>query len=92
MTDLKANNATPGSGSAKEWLDLRNLRAYAAVSDRTLRQWIRRPCNPLPAVQVGRKLLVKRTDFDSWLKQHGRRRSADDLGGIVNEMVTTLKE
>ena len=91
MTDLNANNATSGSGATKEWLDLRNLRAYAAVSDRTLRQWIHRPYNPLPSVQVGRKLLVKRTDFDGWLRQHGRRRSADDLAGIVNEMVTNPK-
>ena len=40
----------------REWLDLRTLTEYACVSERTLREWIHRFENPLPAVQVGNKL------------------------------------
>jgi excisionase family DNA binding protein len=50
-----------------EWLDLRALTRYACVSQRTIRDWIHRLNNPLPAAQVGTKLLIKRSVFDQWL-------------------------
>lgn len=55
---------------AMEWLDLRGLTKYAAVSERTLRAWIHDPINPLPAYQVGSKLLVRKRDFDSYVERH----------------------
>ncbi len=53
-----------------EWLDLRALKHYASVSTRTIREWIHRTNNPLPAAQVGNKLLISRTVFDDWLAGH----------------------
>jgi integrase len=53
-----------------EWLDLRALTQYASVSVRTIREWIHRINNPLPAVQVGNKLLISRTAFNNWLTAH----------------------
>ena len=54
-----------------EWMDLKTLQHYADISDRTLREWIHLPVRPLPAKQVERgKLLVKRSEFDSWLESH----------------------
>lgn len=47
-------------GERAEWLDLKALQQYACVSERTLREWIHRPLNPLPATRVGTKLLVRR--------------------------------
>jgi hypothetical protein len=38
----------------REWLDLRALTQYASVSQRTIREWIHRSGNPLPAAQVGK--------------------------------------
>jgi hypothetical protein len=35
-----------------EWLDLKALTGYACVSERTLREWIHRDSNPLPASRV----------------------------------------
>jgi len=54
----------------KEWLDLRALTQYASVSVRTIREWIHRTNNPLPAAQVGSKLLISRTAFNDWLAGH----------------------
>ena len=68
-----------------DWLDLRRLTHYAAVSGRTLRIWIHSPVDPLPAVQVRGKILVRRTEFDRWLEQHRVR--TVDLGCIVSEVV-----
>ena len=43
---------------------------YAAVSKRTIREWLHRSLNPLPAVRVGTKILVRRSTFDAWLEKH----------------------
>ena len=53
-----------------EWLSLRGLGEYAQVSERTLRGWIHSPADPLPAAQVGGKILICRRDFDSWMRRH----------------------
>lgn len=68
-----------------EWLDLKALRAYACVSERTLRDWIHRSVNPLPAVQVGSKILVRKSTFDRWLENH--RLKTVDVGCIVDDLV-----
>jgi excisionase family DNA binding protein len=71
--------------SQPEWLDLKALRLYACVSVRTLREWVHRLINPLPAVQVGTKILVRRSTFDRWLENH--RLKSLDVGCIVDELV-----
>jgi excisionase family DNA binding protein len=53
-----------------EWMDLKQLTTYASVSERTLRGWIHALLNPLPAVRVGGKVLVRRSVFDAWLESH----------------------
>jgi hypothetical protein len=71
-----------------DWLDLRRLTQYAAVSERTLRSWIHSPVDPLLAVQVRGKILVRRTEFDRWLERHRVR--TVDLGCIVSEVVEAV--
>ena len=68
-----------------EWLDLKALRGYACVSERTLREWIHRPENPLPAVRVGTKLLVRRSTLDRWLEAHQVKQV--DVGCMVEEIL-----
>jgi excisionase family DNA binding protein len=68
-----------------EWLDLKALQRYACVSERTLRQWIHRASNPLPAARVGTKILVRRSSFDHWLENHSLK--TIDVGCIVDELV-----
>ena len=78
-----------GSAEKPEWMDLRALQRYACVSERTLRQWIHRPVDPLPAVRVGTKILVRRSAFDAWLEVHRMKRIDVDI--ILEEMITDLK-
>lgn len=68
-----------------EWLDLKNLSRYACVSERTLRTWIHRPIDPLPATQVGNKILIRRSAFDGWLETHKVR--VVDIEGIVEDLI-----
>lgn len=68
-----------------EWMDLKALQGYACVSERTLRDWIHRPENLLPAVRVGTKILVRRSGFDEWLENHRLERI--DVACIVNQVL-----
>ena len=71
-----------------EWLGLRELTEYAAVSERTLRGWIHLPSDALPAVRVGGKILIQRSQFDSWLGKHRiEPLPSVDVDAIVRELV-----
>ena len=72
-----------------EWLDLKALRKYACVSERTLREWIHRTVDALPAVRVGSKILVQRSTFDRWLGGHEVKHV--DVGCIVDELVAGVR-
>jgi excisionase family DNA binding protein len=74
-----------------EWMDLKTIQQYACVSERTIREWIHRPHKPLPAVQVDKKILIRRSQFDRWLEAHPIRPIAVDVGQIVDEVVTSLR-
>jgi len=73
-----------------EWMDLKALQEYACVSERTLREWIHRPINPLPASQVGAKMLIRRSAFDHWLEAHQVK--SVDVGCIVDEIAAGVME
>jgi len=74
---------------SREWLDLRELTEYAAVSERTLRAWMHRTIDPLPAVQVGGKILIRRTQFNLWLEHHRILPiSSVDVDSIVAELTS----
>jgi excisionase family DNA binding protein len=72
-----------------EWLDLKSLSRYACVSERTLRTWIHRPINPLPATQVGNKMLIRKIAFDGWLETHKVR--VVDIEGIVEDLIAGVR-
>jgi len=72
-------------GQPPEWLDLKALQRHACVSERTIREWIHRPVDPLPAVRVGTKLLVRRSIFDRWLEAHQVKQV--DVGCMVDEIL-----
>jgi excisionase family DNA binding protein len=73
---------------AREWLDLKALREYACISERTLREWIHLPTNPLPASRVGTKLLIRRSTFDHWLESY--RLKPANLSTIVDEVLSSV--
>jgi hypothetical protein len=73
-----------------EWMDLKVLQRYACVSERTLRGWIHRPINPLPAVRVSTKILVRRSTFDLWMETHKVKRI--DVESIVDEILDGVLE
>lgn len=72
----------------REWLSLRQLTEYAAVSERTLREWLHRTTDSLPAVRVDGKILVRRREFDTWLERHRMQPVGQiDVDGIVERLL-----
>src|SRR5262249_43449046 len=71
------------------FLDLRALSVYASLSVRKLRDLLDDPERPLPCYQVGGKLLVRRSEFDTWMAAH-RRRGRADVDRIVNDVLHEL--
>ena len=85
---VQGSDLAAGRRMQPEWLSLRGLGEYAQVSERTLRGWIHSPVDPLPAVRIGGKVLVRRADFDAWLQRHKIEPLAtDDVDAIVREVV-----
>ena len=75
------------------WLGLRQASRYVSASDRTLRTWIHLPVDPLPAVRVGGKILIKRLDLDLWLERHRiKTLEAVDLDGMVKDILQGLSD
>jgi excisionase family DNA binding protein len=74
-----------------EWMDLKAVQRYASVSERTVREWIHQPINPLPAAQVEKKILIKRSTFDRWLESHPVRSNEIDIDGLVAEVVNEVR-
>jgi excisionase family DNA binding protein len=58
------------------------------VSERTIRSWIRSPVNPLPAVKVRGKVLVRKSDFDAFLQRFRIRPPEEiDIDSIVRDVL-----
>jgi excisionase family DNA binding protein len=77
-----------------EWMDIKSAQEYANVSERTLREWIHRPVNPLPAAQVDHgKILIKRGNLDQWLEAHPVQSiNAIDVNLIADKILNDLKK
>jgi hypothetical protein len=85
---VRAIRLQANEGEVPEWLDLRALVKYASVSERTLRLWIHRDHDPLPAVRITGKVLVNRHRFDEWLTAHALKPAGSvDVTRLVNDLV-----
>jgi excisionase family DNA binding protein len=84
----------PQVKSDPEWMDLKSVQKYVEASERTIRDWIHNPVNPLPAVQVQYgKILIKRSKLDSWLEQHPIQPiNSLDVDAIADEVLNSLGE
>jgi excisionase family DNA binding protein len=75
-------------------MDLKAVQQYVCVSERTLREWLHLPVNPLPATQVARgKILINRSQLDRWLETH-RFQPVDsiDIDRITDDIMNNLHE
>ena len=71
-----------------QYFDLKGLSEYAALAVPTLRDYIK--SGALPCFKVKGKILVKRSEFDSWLERH-RVNKSQDLNRIVDDVLSSIK-
>jgi excisionase family DNA binding protein len=53
---------------AKKWLSVAEVAEELGLSDDTIRNWVNRKKNPLPAIKTGRDWRIKREDLDIFLE------------------------
>lgn len=70
--------------SDDRYLTIRELALYAGLCQKTIRNALVDPTNPLPHYRPTRKILVKRSEFDAWMEKH--RETAPDISAVVREM------
>ena len=73
------------------FLSLRALASYACVSVRKLREHLEDATHPLPHYRVGGKIVVRRSEFDTWISAY-RRVGQADIGGIVDSVMRDLRK
>jgi len=55
----------------KEYLTIAELAKYVSISQRTLRDHLKDPINPIPHFRIGtagRIIRIKKSEFDEWMK------------------------
>ena len=72
-----------------KFLDIKSLSDYSSLSVRTLRDYIADDTNPLPSYCVKRKILVKRSEFDSWIEKY--RANNATISNMLDEIVHDIQ-
>lgn len=71
------------------YLPLRALATYSGLSLRKLRDWLTDPLHPLPHYHVGGKILIRQSEFDTWIL--GFKAERDDRGAaIIDEFLRAV--
>lgn len=71
------------------FLPLRALAAYSGLGVRTLRAYLSDLTHPLPCYRVGGKILVRRSEFDTWIGRH-RQVGRGDIDRLVADALKGL--
>ena len=71
------------------YFSLKGLASYSSISVRKLREHMDDVSHPLPVYKVGAKLLVRRSEFDSWIARY-RQAGSVDVDRIVADVLKDL--
>ncbi len=70
------------------YFNLRGLAEYSSISVRTLRDYLNDASDPLPSYCVKMKILVRKSEFDAWLRKYRVRHKP--LTAVVDEVLTDV--
>jgi Helix-turn-helix domain len=83
---LSNNVARPVTVPCDEYFTLHELARYCKLSPRQLRNYLNLPPGQaLPCYRPGRRVLVRRTEFDTWFSQY-RQRGKPVLLRVLREL------
>jgi|APSaa5957512622_1039677.scaffolds.fasta_scaffold188625_1 excisionase family DNA binding protein len=72
----------------KEYLKVAELSDYSGISQRTLRDFLKDPVNPIPHFRVGvagRIIRIKKSEFDQWMESQ-RADQSDGIDELIAEV------
>ncbi len=72
------------------FLSLRALASYSGLSVRTLRSLLVDPVHPLACYRIGGRVLVRRSDYDSWAARY-RHVGDANLDQVVSKALKELR-
>lgn len=78
-----------GAYVADAYFSLRTLSSYSGLSVRRLRSYLTDRTWPLPFYRIGGKILVRRSDFDTWAAQF--RRDAVAIDALADDILQGLR-
>ena len=52
------------------FMSVKTTAAYSDLSQRTVWNLLADPLHPLPSYLVGKRRLIRRSDFDAWMETH----------------------
>ena len=70
------------------YFNLRGLAEYSSISVRTLRDYLASARDPLPCYSVKKKILVKKSEFDAWLKKYQVRHKP--ITAVIDEVLADV--
>jgi hypothetical protein len=73
------------------YLPLRALATYSGLSVRTLRNYLTDLARPLPHYRIGGRVLVKRSEFDTWAGRFRINKAGASMDSMVSELVAGLR-
>jgi excisionase family DNA binding protein len=72
------------------YLSLDELATYSGLSVRQLRKLLHAPSHPLPHFRVGKRVLVKRSEYDAWAQQFHQTGEAPEAA-LAREILDSMK-
>jgi hypothetical protein len=71
------------------FLSLQALATYSGLSRRKLRDHLTDPAHPLPCYRIGGKIVVRRSEYDTWATRY-RQVGHVDVDHIVSDVLETI--
>ena len=85
-TDTAVSSERDPDVTLQEYYTLKSLTTYCGIGLRTLRMYLTHPTHPLPHYRVGGKILVKRSEFEAWIRSF-RRAAGPGVDAMVAEVL-----
>jgi len=73
----------------KEYFTVLELSKYVGISQRTLRDHLKDPINPIPHFRIGaagRIIRIKKSEFDEWMNSQ-RATQGDEIDELIAEVL-----
>ena len=85
LPDKNSINPLESMEDHDKYLDIKKLSEYSSLSVRTLRDYLTDKADPIPSYCIKRKILVKKSEFDQWIKRH--RTDSGKIHRIADEVL-----